>query len=92
MQAFNSQTAIICLRSDKLVSLRASILMRQGAEAPPHNPAFSTAMLRRLPWAEADIVARHDGCGWNNSTERPLAPVLSPLYPDLRAFGGGGQR
>jgi hypothetical protein len=47
--------------------------------------------MRRLPWAEADIIARYEGCGWNNSTERPLAPVLSPLYPDLRAFGGGGQ-
>jgi hypothetical protein len=92
MQAFNSQTAIVCLRSDKLVSLRASIPMRQGAEAPPHNRAFSTATLRRLPWAEADIVARYDGCGRNNSTERPLASVLSPLYSDLRAFGGGGQR
>ena len=90
MQTFNSQTAIICSRPDEPVSLHASILMRQSAEAPPHNRAFSTAMLRRLLRAEADI-AEYDGCGWNNSTERPLASVLSPLYPDLRAFGGGGQ-
>ena len=46
----------------------------QGAEAPQHNraAAFLTAILKRLPWAQGAIVARFDGCGWNDSTERQI--------------------
>jgi hypothetical protein len=78
MQPFNSQ-ASLSLRAYNPVLLRPTLMsVWQSVDELRHRVG---AILKRHLRAEGDIVARYDGCGWNDSTERQM-------FDDIAAQGG----
>jgi hypothetical protein len=54
----------------------------QSAEALRHRVAACLgAVLKWHLWAEEGIVARYDGCGWSDSSERQM-------FDDIATQGG----
>jgi hypothetical protein len=70
MQPFNSQASL----SSRTLLVPTLMSVWQSAQELRHRAG---AILKRHLWAEDDIVARYEGCGWNDSTERQISDDIA---------------